>query len=131
MSKVFKEVLGWVGAIVSVVSGGRKNKNLSTKKSYTYGDGALQTNISTTAPIPIIYGTVKVAGNLVYSRLSEDKKVIYKVISLCDGLVKEIRDLQLDDLPIDSPEFKNVSWNIYLGDGKQEIDNRVPGGTQE
>lgn len=131
MSKAFKKVFGWVGAIVSIVFGGRKNKNLSTKKSYTYGDGALQTNISTTAPIPIIYGTVKVAGNLVYSRLSENKKVIYKVISLCDGLVKEIRDLQLDDLPIDSPKFKNVSWNTYLGDGKQEIDDRVPGGTQE
>lgn len=131
MSKAFKKVFGWVAAVVSVFVGGRSNKNLTTKKSYTYGEGALQTNISNTAPIPIIYGTVKVAGNLIYSKLSNDKTIIYKVISLCDGLISGIRDMQLDDLPIDSGKFSGVSYDVYFGDGKQEIDDRVDGSTQE
>ena len=90
-------VFGWVGvalALVSTFVSIRQQKKLSSKKqSYTYGDGALTTQISTTAPVPIIYGTVKTAGNMIYSRLSSDKKTIYKLIALSDGKIKEIREV--------------------------------------
>lgn len=129
------EVFGWVGvalALVSTFVGLRQQKKLSSKtQSYTYGDGALTTQVSTTAPVPIIYGTVKVAGNTIYSRLSSDKKTIYKLIAVSDGKVKEIRDLQLDDKDADSGDFEGVSYDFYLGDGVQQIDSRVEGNTQE
>lgn len=135
MSKVLGSVFGWIGIALTLVStfvGLRKQKELSKKRqSYTYSDGALQTSVSNTSPIPIIYGTVKVAGNLIYSRLSSDKKTIYKIIALCDGKIKEIRELELDDLPINSDKFEGVSWNTYVGDGTQQIDGRVTGGDQE
>lgn len=135
MSHALGAVFGWIGIALTLVStfvGLRKQKELSKKKqSYTYSDGALQTSVSNTSPIPIIYGTVKVAGNLIYSRLSSDKKTIYKIIALCDGKIKEIRELELDDLPINSDKFEGVSWNTYVGDGTQQIDGRVTGGDQE
>lgn len=126
---------GWVGvalALISTFVSIRQQKKLQSKKqSYTYGDGALTTQVSTTAPVPIIYGTVKVAGNMIYSRLSSDKKTIYKIIVVADGKIKEIRDLKLDDKNWDSGDFEGVSKNFYLGDGVQEIDSRVEGDTQE
>ena len=128
-------VFGWVGvalALVSTFVSIRQQKKLSSKKqSYTYGDGALTTQISTTAPVPIIYGTVKTAGNMIYSRLSSDKKTIYKLIALSDGKIKEIRDLKFDDKNWDSSDFDSPSKTFYLGDGVQKIDGRVEGDTQE
>ena len=135
MSKALNKAFGWVGIVLTLVStfvGIRQQKKLSSKKqSYTYGDGALTTQISTTAPVPIIYGTVKTAGNLIYSRLSSNKKIIYKLIVFADGKVKEIRDLKLDDKEASSKDFEGVSYNFYLGDGVQEIDSRVDGNSQE
>lgn len=127
--------LGWIGigiALVSMFVSLRQQKKLSRKKvSYTYGEGALTTNVSTTDPVPIIYGTVKTAGNMIYSRLSNDKKVLYKLVSVADGKIKGIRDLQFDDLDANSSKYEGVSYNYYYGDGVQEIDSRVIGDTQE
>lgn len=127
--------LGWIGigiALVSMFVSLRQQKKLSKKKaSYTYGEGALTTNVSTTDPVPIIYGTVKTAGNMIYSRLSNDKKVLYKLVSVADGKIKGIRDLQFDDLDANSSKYEGVSYNYYYGDGVQEIDSRVIGDTQE
>lgn len=127
--------LGWIGigiALVSMFVSLRQQKKLSRKKaSYTYGEGALTTNVSTTDPVPIIYGTVKTAGNMIYSRLSNDKKVLYKLVSVADGKIKGIRDLQFDDLDANSSKYEGVSYDYYYGDGVQEIDSRVIGDTQE
>ena len=131
----FGKTFGWIGialTVISLVVSLRQQKKLQSKRqSYTYGDGALTTQISTTAPVPIIYGTVKTAGNMIYSRLSSDKKTIYKLIAVSDGKIKEIRELEFDDKAWDSKDFDSVSKNFYLGDGIQKIDDRVEGDTQE
>ena len=135
MSHISAATWGWIGigiALVSMFVSLRQQKKLSKKKaSYTYGEGALTTNVSTTDPVPIIYGTVKTAGNMIYSRLSNDKKVLYKLVSVADGKIKGIRDLQFDDLDANSSKYEGVSYNYYYGDGVQEIDSRVIGDTQE
>ena len=82
-------------------------------------------------PVPIIYGKMKVAGNMIYSRLSGDKKVIYKIIGLADGPIQKISELKLDDTDANSSKFEGVSYNFYLGNGTQTIDSRVEGGSQE
>lgn len=126
---------GWVGvalALISTFVSIRQQKKLQNKKqSYTYGDGALTTQVSTTAPVPIIYGTVKVAGNMIYSRLSSDKKTIYKIIVVADGKIKEIRDLKFDDKDANSSDYEGVTYSYYMGNGIQSIDDRVEGDTQE
>ena len=101
MAKVGLKAFGWIGIALTVISifvSLRQQKKLKNQKpSYTYGEGALQTSVSTTAPLPIIYGKMKVAGNLIYSRLSSDKKVIYEIIGLADGPIQKISELKLDD----------------------------------
>lgn len=135
MSKVALKAFGWVGIALTVISifvSLRQQKKLkSQKQSYTYGEGALQTSVSNTSPVPIIYGKMKVAGNLIYSRLSSDKKVIYKIIGLADGPIQKISELKLDDTDANSSKFEGVSYDFYLGNGTQEIDSRVEGGSQE
>ena len=135
MSKVALKAFGWVGIALTVISifvSLRQQKKLKNQKpSYTYGEGALQTSVSNTAPVPIIYGKMKVAGNMIYSRLSGDKKVIYKIIGLADGPIQKISELKLDDTDANSSKFEGVSYDFYLGNGTQEIDSRVEGGSQE
>ena len=135
MSKVALKAFGWVGIALTVISifvSLRQQKKLkSQKQSYTYGEGALQTSVSNTSPVPIIYGKMKVAGNLIYSRLSNDKKVIYKIIGLADGPIQKISELKLDDTDANSSKFEGESYDFYLGNGTQAIDSRVEGGSQE
>lgn len=135
MSSAVSATLGWIGlglAIISTFVSIRQQKKLQNKKqSYTYGEGSLTTTTSNTAPVPIIYGKMKTAGNMIYSRLSNDKKVIYKIIALADGKIKGISDLKFDDIEADSSKLSQVSYDFYYGDGVQEIDSRVLGSTQE
>lgn len=107
-----------------------KAKN-SAKQSYTYGEGALTTSTSNTTPVPIIYGTVRVAGNQIYSRLTNKDKTIMKVVAFCEGPVHAIKNFKIDDLEPENKKFKNVSYNLYAGSPGQLLDHRIVGATQE
>ena len=56
MSKVALKAFGWVGIALTVISifvSLRQQKKLkSQQQSYTYGEGALQTSVSNTPPVP-------------------------------------------------------------------------------
>lgn len=128
-------LIGWIAigttVISTVVSLRQQNKLKKSLNSHTYGDAPIQTNLSNTSPVPIIYGRLKVGGNLIYSRLSPDKEIMYKIVVVSDGQINKIEKLELDDKSADSKDFEEVSYNFYLGDGKQKIDNRVEGASQE
>lgn len=66
-------------------------------KSPTYSD-QMVTQISNTMPVPLIYGTVKQAGNMLWSHTSDDKTWCYKVISFGYGQIKDITDVRINDL---------------------------------
>lgn len=119
-------VIGFVFSVASYVVSKRQMKKMQKTAKRTYSD-VMATETSNTMPIPIIYGTVKNAGNLIYSRLLDNKTRIVKLICFCDGKIKGIRDIRLDDIEIGSYLFEGVSYNIYLGDGVQNIDGRVEG----
>ena len=124
VAKVFKKVFGFVGKIFGF------KKVTIPKTSNTYSD-QMATLTSNTAPIPLIYGTMKTAGNKIYSRLNSDKTVTYQLIVFGDGEVESISDLKFNDEPADSSKFIGVSYNFYLGNGTQEIDSRVEGADNE
>lgn len=121
IGKVFKKIFGFIGKIFGF-------RKVSKTTSHTYSD-SMATLTSNTAPVPLIYGEVKSAGNRIYSRLNKDKTVTYQLIVFGDGEVEEIKDLKLNDIPADSPDLKGVSFNTYTGDGEQFIDSRVEGAT--
>ena len=124
VAKVFKKVFSFVGKIFGF------KKITAPKTSNTYSD-QMATLTSNTAPIPLIYGTMKTAGNKIYSRLNSDKTVTYQLIVFGDGEIESISDLRFNDEPADSTKFEGVSYDFYLGNGTQEIDSRVEGSNNE
>ena len=121
-------IIGFVFSVASYVVSRREMKKMKKTAKRTYSD-TMATETSNTMPIPIIYGTVKNAGNLIYSKLWDDNQRVAKLIVFCDGKIKGIRDIKLDDIDIDSSKLEGVSYNTYVGDGEQLIDSRVDGGT--
>lgn len=121
-------VIGFVFSVASYVVSRREMKKMKKTAKRTYSD-TMATETSNTMPIPIIYGTVKNAGNLIYSKLWDNNQRVAKLIVFCDGKIKGIRDIKLDDTDINSSDFEGVSYNIYVGDGEQLIDGRVDGTT--
>lgn len=121
-------VIGFVFSVASYVVSRREMKKMKKTAKRTYSD-TMATETSNTMPIPIIYGTVKNAGNLIYSKLWDNNQRVTKLIVFCDGKIKGIRDIKLDDTDINSSDFEGVSYNTYVGDGEQLIDSRVDGGT--
>ena len=119
-------VTGFVFSVASYVVSKRQMKKMQKTAKRTYSD-VMATETSNTMPIPIIYGTVKNAGNLIYSRLLDNKTRIVKLICFCDGKIKGIRDIRLDDIEIGSYLFEGVSENRELGDGVQKREGRVEG----
>lgn len=121
-------VIGFVFSVASYVVSRREMKKMKKTAKRTYSD-TMATETSNTMPIPIIYGTVKNAGNLIYSKLWDNNQRVAKLIVFCDGKIKGIRDIKLDDTDINSSDFEGVSYNTYVGDGEQLIDGRVGGTT--
>lgn len=128
-------VVAWIAVgltAVSTVVGLRQQSKLKKQaNSYTYGEGALTTSTSNTTPLPIIYGKVRVAGNQIYSRLTNKKKTLSKLVAIADGPIQSISNFKIDDKEWDSKDYKNVSWTPYYGTSSQSIDSRVEGNTQE
>lgn len=121
-------IIGFVFSVASYVVSRREMKKMKKTAKRTYSD-TMATETSNTMPIPIIYGTVKNAGNLIYSKLWDNNQRVAKLIVFCDGKIKGIRDIKLDDADINSSDFEGVSYNTYVGDGEQLIDGRVDGTT--
>lgn len=121
-------VIGFVFSVASYVVSRREMKKMKKTAKRTYSD-TMATETSNTMPIPIIYGTVKNAGNLIYSKLWDNNQRVAKLIVFCDGKIKGIRDIKLDNTDINSSDFEGVSYNTYVGDGEQLIDGRVDGTT--
>lgn len=121
-------VIGFVFSVASYVVSRREMKKMKKTAKRTYSD-TMATETSNTMPIPIIYGTVKNAGNLIYSKLWDNNQRVAKLIVFCDGKIKGIRDIKLDGTDINSSDFEGVSYNTYVGDGEQLIDGRVDGTT--
>ena len=65
-------IIGFVFSVTSYIVNKRQMKKMPKTAKRTYSD-VMATETSNTMPIPIIYGTVKNAGNLIYSRLFDDK----------------------------------------------------------
>lgn len=120
-------VLGWVKVAVSAYSLYQYlfSNDKQTSVDYKYSEGALRTKVDAGASIPIIYGEVKSAGNLIYTVESADSKYLYKMISFGEGQVYSISNVKFNDVPYST--FKNTGVRIYLGTSHQQIDDIVPG----
>ena len=94
-----------------------------TLQSPTY-QGKLQTQTDQNLPVPLLYGTVKLAGN----RIWQDENgitTVKRIVAFAEGEICEYSDIRLNDIPIE--EIAGITVNRYYGTSTQEVDPIVGG----
>ena len=61
------------------------------------GDGILVNKRNSDTALPVIYGTRKVGGNIVWLATSTDNQFLYVILALCEGQVARFTELFIDD----------------------------------
>ena len=122
----FFEIIGkaLLGAVVSYATSAITSKLFGKKNqssSPTYSIGALQTQCNNNMVMPIIYGTVKCAGNSLWQNGSGS--IVNRLVGFSIGKNAGVSDVRLDDVDINT--LSGCSYTAYMGDGVQQIDSRV------
>ena len=131
--------IGYVGAAViyggvalALSSIGSKLSGSGRAGSYgdssaTYGNPVLQTQTNQDLPIPLLYGTVKLAGNRIWQD-DDTTKNIKRIVAFAEGEIQGFSDVRLND--IKSSKVKGISINKYVGTSSQTVDSIVGGKNQ-
>ena len=100
-----------------------------TGGSPRYGTfGPLDNTISNDLAVPVLYGRLKLAGNIIWQ--SEGGSEVAKIVGLCEGEVACIDQIKANDLLIEhGEEAPGCSASKYLGTTEQTTDSRVPATT--
>lgn len=113
-----------VQAVVSYAASAITNKLFGKKNqssSPTYSIGTLQTQCNSNLVMPIIYGTVKCAGNSLWQNGSGE--TVNRLVGFGLGKNASVSDVRIDDVDINT--LSGCSYTAYMGDGEQQIDSRV------
>lgn len=101
-------------------------KKAGLNNSPTYSQATLQTQTNPDLPIPLLYGTVKLAGNRIWQN-STSATTIKRVIAFAEGEIEGFDDIRLND--IKSNKIKSIKIKKYLGTSDQTVDSIVDGNT--
>src|SRR5690625_3306037 len=88
-------------------------RRMMQDNSPTYSFEEWQNTSSQSMPVPIIYGRNRVAGNIIYHRISNDEKRLYMAVGLCEGEIEGVSDIRINDEPI---EEKDDVVKVVVGD---------------
>ena len=72
--------------------------DLSAFESMLQGDGIMVNKRNSNDSLPVIYGTRRVGGNIVWLATSDDNEFLYVVIAICEGQVARFTELYIDDV---------------------------------
>ncbi len=61
------------------------------------GDGLMVNKRNSDDSVPVIYGTRRIGGNIVWLATTSDNQYLYVVLALCEGQVAKFTELYLDD----------------------------------
>jgi len=131
-------ILAYGGIALSAVQGNKqKNKGINTSAAYSE---TLSTQTSQNLPIPLLYGTVKLAGNRIWqlndtsyseilrmSVLLNDNCscVIKRIVAFSEGEICGFSDIRLNNIPVEN--IAQTTVTKYLGTSSQQVDSIVPG----
>lgn len=116
-----------VGAVVAgaVLFGGvALSMTLGNKKadfgasSPTYANPTLQTQTNPDLPVPLLYGTVKLAGNRIWQDDNADT-TIKRIVAFAEGQITSIDDIRLND--IQATKIKGIKIQRYYGSNSQSL----------
>ena len=72
--------------------------DMSQFEAMLQGDGLMVNKRNSNDSLPVIYGTRRVGGNIVWLAVSPDNQFLYMVIALCEGQVARFTELYIDDV---------------------------------
>lgn len=115
---------------IAVAAGAFSKKLLSSSKqgmsaSPSY-QGIQYTQTNPDMPLPLVYGTVQVAGNLLWQNSNDT--FTQKIIAFSEGEIDDFTDIKINDIPIS--EVAGCSVQKFFGTQTQEISSFVTGVSQ-
>lgn len=117
-----------IGAIVALtVYGGLALALTSATKrglgnSPTYAQATLQTQTNPDLPVPLLYGTVKLAGNRIWQNETSEKN-IKRIVAFAEGEITDFTDIKLND--IEYTKVKGCKVERFLGTSSQGLPSMV------
>lgn len=95
-------LIGYVGA--ALIYGGlalsvSRKKASGLSSSPTYAQATLQTQTNPDLPIPLLYGTVKLAGNRIWQNDTSEKD-IKRIVAFADGEITDFTEIKLNDIDV-------------------------------
>lgn len=121
----FAVAYGLKKATSALLSSGKKS-SVETLSSPTYSFGILQTQANSSLSIPVVYGEVKMAGNVLWQTGSQ---TVQRIVSFAEGEIEGFSDIRINDNPIAS--VVGATYSAYTGNGVQTLDSRISGATQQ
>lgn len=112
-------------AVSAALSAGKKPDFGSQSPTY---QGKLQTQTDQNLPVPLLYGTVKVAGNRIWQDENYQTN-IKRLVAFAEGEITGITDIKLNDIPTN--EISGIKVSKYLGTNSQTVDPIVGGKNQK
>ena len=102
---IVEDFVGWLYPMPDIPDFGDMQQDLNAK-------GVLVNKISANASIPIIYGTRKVGGNVVFIETSgTDNEFLYMALVLSEGEIHDITKIFIND--------NEVTWSGDIADNTQ------------
>ncbi|MCC5465534.1 hypothetical protein [Pelosinus baikalensis] len=104
---VVKTVVSFaISTITNKIFGPKAKSN-----SPTYSFGVLQTQTNSGLVMPLIYGKVKCAGNMIWA--SPPGEIQHKIVSFGVGKIKGFSDVRLNDIPIGDVTLISIQNTMY------------------
>lgn len=132
---VFGLSVTWGMVTQAVIYGGMAiSAALSASKKPDFGSlsptyqGKLQTQTDQNLPVPLLYGTVKVAGNRIWQD-ENYQTTIKRLVAFAEGEITDITDIRLNDIPTN--EISGIKFSRYFGTASQTVDPVVGGKNQK
>lgn len=94
-------------------------RDLSTTQTYSWSN--MQSISSQGSPVPILFGTVRTAGQILAEHVSaiDDKQYYNVLLCGCEGPIDSISGIRINDNPVGN--FDGVSYEVRLGENSQSI----------
>jgi len=115
-----------VGGFIGGIAEQKKlKKSISPRYQSQRLFGALTNTSSNEIPLPVLFGSLKLAGNIIWQSPLAGAETIYQFITLSEGEINSISDVRVNDIAIG--DLTGCSYDTYLGTAAQTPDARASG----
>jgi len=121
---VIAGVVGYLGA--ALIYGGvalaatslARRKSTGIDTSPTYAQATLQTQTNPDLPVPLLYGTVKLAGNRIWQNDTSEKN-IKRIVAFAEGEITDFAEVKLNDILV--KDIAGCKVEKFLGTSTQGL----------